>query len=414
MYPNFKIALLGVLSSFASIVAQPNLRIEKLKTAAIGAYKAQSLQNAPLLPEPLNISEVTRDSLYNHSLDLGKRKMPFVFFKKGKKPEGGWPLYIDLHGGGRNEAAAGPHEWEVNTRDWITQITLFRIVYDINGLVFIPRMADDREGRWHLGYVQEAIDNVIEEAVLRYDVNPDKVYLMGISEGGYAAYSLGAMMADRWAGSCSMAAAVPIKGSPPENLRNVAFRCGIGELDTMYGRINLARAYFKRLEELKAADPDGYNFYLDEQKDKGHHITYKYGPEWISKFERTPVPRVVNWKVEALDDRFRKRMYWLSLEDKDPKLPLLFRAEIKPGNHIDISAQYVEEGRPAVPASGAQLTVYLPDKYLNLKKPVFITVNGQLVAKRRFREKQEAMERSYQERKDPKQVFADFETVKVP
>ena len=187
--------------------------------------------------------------------EVGEKKMPYVVLTNGKKPAGGWPLFICLHGGGGNPHAKGPHTWATNTREWNAQMTLTTRLWSAPGLYVIPRMADDREGRWYYGYNQIFIDRIIQQAILFNQVDSNKVHLMGISEGGYTVFRLGSMMADRWAGSCAMAAAEPIGNAPPENLRHVAFRCGIGEYDTMFNRHILARDYFKRMAEVAKQHP---------------------------------------------------------------------------------------------------------------------------------------------------------------
>ncbi len=340
------------------------------------------------------------------SAKAGDKEMPFVLLSKGEKPENGWPLFINLHGGGGNPSATGPHDWGVNTSEWRSQMKLYRDVYEPSGLYFIPRMVDDREGRWYYGYNQEIFDRVIQQAILYHDVDPNRVYLTGISEGGYGAFRLGSLMADRWAGSCAMAAAEPLNTSPPENMRNIAFRCGIGELDTTFDRIGLARNYFKVLTELKAEDPDGFNFLFDEQQGRGHGINYKPGPSWVANHTRTPVPRRVVWTVIKQHDRHRHRMYWLALNGEAGSLPLHLTAEAKE-NHIEITAQRPskEDKDLRVNEDTIQLRVYLNNELVDLSQPVTINVNGQERFRGHVEMTMEAMILSTAERGDPTQVY---------
>lgn len=296
--------------------------------------------------------------------DLGEKKMPYIIIKKGEKPEGGWPLFFALHGGGGNARAEGPHSWQVNTREWFSQMSLTEQVYEPAGLYVIPRMADDREGRWYYGYNQVFLDRMIQRGILFGEVNPNRVYLMGISEGGYTAFRLGSLMADCWAGSCAMAAAEPLGNAPPENLRHVAFRCGIGEKDTMFDRIGLARKYFARLGELKKEAGNGYENFFDEQEGKGHGIDYKPGPTWISKYERNPVPKRIDWTVIRQHDRSRDQLYWLALGEAPKKFPLKLTAEIK-GQIVEVTSDKT-----------AKLKVLLDDRLLDLDQEVVIKLNG--------------------------------------
>lgn len=382
--------------------------IRKAKSAVWKDYQQAAIQQGwdkAMPAQPGGIQTWIKDGKVNAKVAaVGDKKMPYVVLSKGEKPEGGWPLFICLHGGGANPRARGPHTWPVNTREWHAQMQLTTRVWDAPGLYVIPRMADDREGRWYYGYNQIFIDRVIQQAILFNDVNPDRVFLMGISEGGYTAFRLGSMMADRWAGSCAMAAAEPLHTSPPENFRHVAFRCGIGENDTMFNRHILARDYFKRLAELKKQHPSDFTFHHDEQKGRGHGIDYKPGPAWIAKHTRTAVPKSVTWTVIKQHDRHRNRLYWLALDNYTGTLPLKLTADAKSNNIINITAKVTVDSKD-IDAEDLNLRVYLNDTLADLSKPVTINVNGKQVFQGTVKLSMEAIIRSTAERGDPRQVF---------
>ncbi len=185
-----------------------------------------------------------------HDLELGEKTMPFYFFGR-EVPKRKRPLFIALHGGGSaGGSASSPHAWPVNTREWAAQAHLARSIYPSGALYFGPRMADDNDGRWYYNYCQDAYDKVVRAAILHHEVDPDRIYLIGISEGAYTAYRMGSFMADRWAGAGSMAGGEPVKNAPPENMRNMAFRADIGEHDTMFDRVGLNRRFDEVLDEL--------------------------------------------------------------------------------------------------------------------------------------------------------------------
>ncbi|BDS06338.1 hypothetical protein NT6N_13780 [Oceaniferula spumae] len=344
--------------------------------------------------------------------DVGDKKMPYVVLVKGEKPEGGWPVFITLHGGGGNPHADGPHTWTVNTREWLTQMQLTTKLWESPGIYIIPRMADDRDGRWYYGYNQIFIDRLIQQAILFKDANPDRVYLQGISEGGYAAFRLGSMMADRWAGSCAMAAAEPIGNAPVENLQHVAFRCGIGENDRMFNRIGLARTYFERLDELEKENPGDFKHFFDEQVNRGHGIDYKEGPAWITKHSRTAVPKAFHWTVIKQHDRHRGRLYWLALEQSHSKLPLKLTAKAnRESNTVEISSQFSKDGKDTA-SENIGLRVYLNDTLVDLSKEVTIKVNGKKAFQGIAKPSMEALIRSTAERGDPKLVFPAMVVIK--
>ena len=101
------------------------------------------------------------------TLTLGEHKMPFALIlreKKGAAGKEGYkrPLFICMHGGGQNKKTESAHGWSINSREWQSQIGLAAQVYPAAGLFFVPRMADDRLGRWWHKHNQEAFDLVIE------------------------------------------------------------------------------------------------------------------------------------------------------------------------------------------------------------------------------------------------------------
>jgi hypothetical protein len=336
--------------------------------------------------------------------DSGK-EMPFYLLAKGARGTNGWPLFISMHGGGMDPDANGPHGSAMNDSEWQAQVRLFETIYP-SGLYFLPRMADDHDGRWWYAYVQAIYDRAIRRAILFRDVDPNRVYVMGISEGGYAGYRLGAHMADRWAGSCAMAAAEPMDTSPPENFRNLPFRCGIGELDSLYNRINLARNYFAKLDALKQSDgaPDAYVHFFDEQKGKGHHIDYQPGPLWLADFVRNPWPARVVWTVQPLNNVVRQQMYWLALDAEPQQLPLFLSARVEK-NVVTVTAEQNAGDHQRIAATNVSLRIYLNDTLADLDQPVKFVVNGKTVFDGKVKRTVATLARSLNERGDPCYMF---------
>ncbi|MGB1260814.1 MAG: hypothetical protein ACPG6P_12280, partial [Akkermansiaceae bacterium] len=166
--------------------------LQKAKKAVWTAYKDGAVKRGwdkAFPAEPGDIKSWIKDGkLTFNTADLGAKKMPYIILAKGKKPADGWPVFFCLHGGGGNARAEGPHSWQVNTREWQAQMQLSTRVWESPGLYIIPRMADDREGRWYYGYNQVFLDRAIQQAILFNGADPNKIYLMGISEGGYTAF----------------------------------------------------------------------------------------------------------------------------------------------------------------------------------------------------------------------------------
>lgn len=350
-----------------------------------------------LPPTVSHLREHVKDgkpSMKSRILQVGEHVMPFTLVRREKPPppKDGRPLFICMHGGGQNGKAKGPHAWNVNTREWRVQTQLALRLYEPQGLYFVPRMADDRLGRWWHWHNQDAFEQVIRHGVLFWNVDPNRVYLLGISEGGYGSDILAPFMPDLFAGANPIAAGVGL-GNPLENLRNLPFRTEVGEKDTMFDRVGLARGFHERLDQLHAQDAEGYNHVLNVQPGRGHGVDYKPGVAWIAQFQRNPYPDKIVWTNQPLDHRRRSRMYWVELIGDSFKGAIRLTAELdKPANAVKLTAhqliEQADQGHPthtaeqqenAQPLTGATLNVLLNDQMLNLDRPVRILCNGREV-----------------------------------
>lgn len=327
----------------------------------------------------------------------GEHVMPFIVIRREKQPvpDGGRRLFICLHGGGTHREATGPHAWPVNIREWQTQVQLAIQRYGPDGIYFVPRMADDRLGRWWDGYNLDVYVGAIQQAILDWGVDPNRVYLLGISQGGFGAAILTPYFADLFAGANAMAGGVGLR-HPPANLRNVAFRTDVGENDTTFDRVGLAKAFHARLDELHAKDPGGYNHSINLQADRGHSIDYRPGVDWIAQYQRNPYPDTIVWIDKTLADQRRDRFYWIAvpgeeLAGEELEGTIHIRGQYdRRTNAVTLTAErlqvdggdgdgtHVGEGQVIArkPLTGATLRVLLNDTMLDLDKPIRITCNG--------------------------------------
>ena len=116
-------------------------------------------------------------------------EMKFDLKYFGEKPTGGWNLYFSLHGGGQTPDS-------VNEKQWNRHKTLYQVQ---QGIVLIPRSPTNTWNMWHQEHVDPMFERLIQNMILLYDVDPNRVYLMGYSAGGDGVYQLAPRMADRFA-----------------------------------------------------------------------------------------------------------------------------------------------------------------------------------------------------------------------
>ena len=380
--------------------AEAEAKLGEVFAALIAGSQQAGLDTLPpLLPNDLE------KALLPSELHIGDFTMPFVLLTKGEKPASGWPLYLCLHGGGGNGDAKGPHEWDVNSREWQAQKTLWKRIYPAPGLYFIPRMADDRKGRWYLDHNQIAFEELITKCILFREVDPNRVYLMGISEGGYGAIRFAGNRPDRFAATGGMAAAEPLSTSPPENMRNVSMRIDIGEKDTMYDRVGLARRMGERLAELKREDPSGFDFEVCVQAGRGHGIDYSLSPQWLSTRVRNPHPDRVVWTVQKFESRRALQNYWLALDAAPATMPLYLSASISKNRLVVTAEQDGGEGKPRLAVREGVVRIRLNDQLADLDAPITIVVNGAERTAVRVQRSLAVMARTMAERSDPNYCF---------
>ena len=178
----------------------------------------------------------------------------------GKRPEKGWPLFIALHGGGGVPT-------KVNDSQWRRMQTYYKDQPAVGGYKYLAlRAPNDTWNGFYDEYVPPLMMNLIRQFLLFGDVDPDKVFLMGYSHGGYGAFYIGPKIPDRFA-AIHASAAAPTDGTiSPLSLRNTRFTFMVGENDTAYGRRERCEKFDQEIQRLKEAEGGGYPVTFELQK----------------------------------------------------------------------------------------------------------------------------------------------------
>ena len=311
----------------------------------------------------------------------GKLGMPYAFKSFGKKPAGGRSLWISMHGGG-----GAPKE--VNDQQWNNQKGLYQ---PEEGLYLAPRAPTNTWNLWHEGHIDRLFARLIEDFIVLEDVNPDRVYVMGYSAGGDGVYQLAPRMAD------SFAAAAMMAGHPndasPLGLRNLPFALQVGGKDAAYKRNEVAAEWGKKLDDLKKADPTGYEHFVKIHEDKGHwmNLEDKVALPWMAKFTRNPVPNHVVWKqAGTTHDRF----YWLAVPTGEAKPGALVEAKLDKQTIEIVNVEKV-----------TKLLIRLDDRMLDLDEPVKVTLKGKVLFEGVVPRTAATLAKTLIGRGDPKLVF---------
>ncbi len=309
-------------------------------------------------------------------------RMPFGYKIYGEKPADGRSLYISMHGGGNAPA-------DLNTQQWRNQLFLYA---PAEGVYVAPRAAVDDWNMWFRPHIDTLFTKLIRAAVLKADVNPDKVYLMGYSAGGDGVYRLAPRLADHWA-AAAMMAGHPGESSPL-NLRNIGFTLWMGGNDGAYDRNNLARYYAEKLDSLQAADPEGYVHDVHIQKGYGHWMERAdtLAVEWMSHFRRTPYPDRVVWRQE--ESNLREAFYYLSVPLDEAEGGMEVRVD-KDGNVFDI-----------VRNDYSALRIWLNDEMIDFSLPVEVRIDGRRVFRGKLERHERLIRHTVTHRSDPRYIFS--------
>jgi hypothetical protein len=280
--------------------------------AELRAVVWEAYRTAPIHAELKKDFEETR-------VRYQKYVSPYVVRKVGKRPPNGWPLFIAMHGGGGVAK-------EINDSQWRHMQIYYRDQKAVTGYQYLAlRAPNDVWNGFYDDYVPPLIVNLIRQFLLFGDVDPNRIYLMGYSHGGYGAFFIGPKIPDRFAAvHCS--ASAPTDGTiSPRTLRNVRFTFMIGENDNAYGRRERCERFNTAMQKLKDENAGDYPVEMQFKNGFGHGgLPDRDKVKDMYPFTRNPVPGHVTWD---LTDPVIRTFYWLAVPEpgKDRSLDAMVR-----------------------------------------------------------------------------------------
>jgi hypothetical protein len=278
---------------------------------------------------------------------------PYVWRHVGQKPASGWGLVIAMHGGGK-----GPKE--LNDDQWQQMQHYYRDQAGSGGYIYLAiRAPNDGSSGFYEDYNLTLTDLVIRQFLAHGHVDPNKVFVIGYSHGGYGAFFIGPQMADRFAAVHASAAAPATGNEIARNLRNTRFTFMIGQHDTMYGRLNRCLEFNKYIEELQAKNPGSYPVSI-QYVPGAHHsdLPDRDRLRDLLSAVRQPLPKEVTWR--RMFDVVQS-FAWLHLP--------------KPGQ-ADIDAKCRDNQLRITAPNVEVLHVYLDERLADYSQPLDVTLNG--------------------------------------
>lgn len=396
-----------------AVLPTASLSAKKLNASRLMVWEAWKAANAqldePRLPMLDSLgAAVTAQWDIPANLEPDAR-MPFYFGSKGVKPADGYPFFLYLHGSGPKS-----HEWS-------TGLALAKYFADAPSVYFIPQIPN--EGQWYRWWQkgkQFVWDRLLRQMLLRNDVNPDRLYVFGISEGGYGSQRLASFYADYWAAAGPMAGGEPLKNAPAENLSNIAFSLRTGAEDKGFYRDKLTRYTNEALDSLENLNPAAFRHHVELIPGRGHHIDYGPTTPWLSHFTRNPWPKFFVWEDLEMDGLHRKGFYNLLVNERpDSVLRTRYDVHIE-DNMVTVAVENVQYtttetdpvygielkfARTYAHAASGKFTLFLNEHLVDLSRPVTVMVNGKRVYQSKLRLNLSNMVRSAAAFYDPQRIY---------
>ncbi|MFO0909176.1 MAG: hypothetical protein U0794_12640 [Isosphaeraceae bacterium] len=261
---------------------------------------------------------------------------------------------IAMHGGGGAPKRVNDSQWK----------SMFERYYrehpEAGGYVYLALRAPNDE--WN-GFYDDAICPLVERLIRQFtlfgEVNPDRVFILGASHGGYGAFVIGPKMPDRFAAIHASASAPTDGETMGENLRDVRFTYMVGEKDTAYGRAERCQAFAKKLEGWKS-EFGGYPGGFEWKPGVGHSVPDRDKlAEMLKSGDRDPWPTKVVW---VTSDTVLRQNYWVEMPEPVDGARIV--AEANP----QTNAIRVEARGPK------SLVLWLDRPLVDLGRPVTVTV----------------------------------------
>ena len=334
-----------------------------------------------LLTDSLSKANVTTWTLPD-SLEPNA-KMNFYLGVKGDMPKDGYPVFLYLHGSGPRE-----HEWANGLR-------LAKMFQDGPSMYIVPQIP--QEGAWYRWWQrskQWTWERILRILMSMPEVDKNRIYVFGISEGGYGSQRLASFYADYWAAAGPMAGGEPLINAPVENLAHVPLSFLTGDKDYMFYRNLLTKTTGEKLDSMQRLFPNEYKHRVELIPDKGHSIDYTPTTPWLAQHKRNAQPRHFIWENLEMDGLKRNAFYNLQVLEETDAYRTRYEFTANDDNSIDIKVDGVKYNatwkdphwgidmlfsKDLTPAQHGNLRIFLSDQLVDLKKKVTVRINGKQV-----------------------------------
>ena len=318
------------------------------------------------------------------------------------QPAKGYGLVVCLHGAG--------FTGEAYLERWQTRL----------GEDYVLACPTIPMGAWFTRGAEELVLATIRSVQRRYHIDPDRIFLTGMSNGGIGAWVIGMHHAPQFAGIAPMASGLDDVLMPfLANLRSTPIYIIHGAKDQVMP-VELSRTITKELTRL------GYPFvYREHDREHpmagGHYFPREELPElviWLNAQRRNPLPTSV---TVVRDASHFQPFEWVRIDATDPiaafsedliskRDDLITRLE-----YARLDASIVAPNCIEVQADRVQrYSLFLNEQLIDSSKPLVVLTNGQVSFEGPVTPSLEILLRQARLRQDSRQLFPIHLTIIVP
>ena len=266
-------------------------------------------------------------------------------------------------------------------------------------------------GAWFTRGAEELVLATIRSVQRRYHIDPDRIFLTGMSNGGIGAWVIGMHQAPLFAGLAPMASGIDNVLMPfLANLRATPIYIIHGVKDEVMP-VELSRAITGELTRL------GYSFvYREHDREHpmagGHYFPKEELPElvnWFNAQRRNPLPTTVTVVREA---SHLQPFGWVRIDATDPiaafSEDLVSKRDdlIKRREYARLEASIVAPNRIEVQVDRVQrYSLFLNEQLIDSSKPLVVLTNGQVSFEGMVTPSLETLLRQARLRQDSRQLF---------
>ena len=266
-------------------------------------------------------------------------------------------------------------------------------------------------GAWFTRTAEDLVLTAIQQVQRRYHVDPDRIFLTGMSNGGIGTWLIGMHHAPLFAGIAPMASGLDDVLMPfLANLRNTPVYIIHGAKDRVMP-VELSRSISRELTAL------GYpHVYREHQREHpmagGHYFPREELPElvaWFNAQRRNPFPATIRLAREA--SHFQP-FGWVRIDGTD-EIAAFSEDLINKRDALTKSKQYAKLEASLVAPNRIEVatkrvrrySLFLNDRLIDVSKPLTVSTDGQVSFEGMVVPSLDTLLRQGRVRQDPRQLY---------